>query len=199
MLRGITDEHLPALCEIAAAGIHPPRQMPFATPWTEAPPHELKNNLAQYQWSVRANFTKTKWELPLGVWHEGELAGVQSLHAKDFPVLRVLSTGSWLGMPFQGKGIGTQMRRAVCAFAFDHLGAAHIISAAYLDNPASLAVSRKVGYQDNGTEQRLRRGQPITTQRFLLTPSNLIRGTQPLIVDGAARLRAAIGLTSEPS
>lgn len=39
------------------------------------------------------------------------------------------------------------MRQVMCAFLFDHLA---ITSSAFTDNPASLAVSRKVGYRPNG-------------------------------------------------
>ena len=59
-------------------------------------------------------------------------------------------TGSWLGMKHHGRGIGTVMRQALCAFMCDHLDAAEVTSAAFVDNHASLAVSRKVGYRENG-------------------------------------------------
>ncbi len=70
--------------------------------------------------------------------------------ANHFPTLRVFETGSWLGRRFQGHGIGTRMRQAMCTLAFDHLGFEEVTSAAFLDNPASLGVSRKVGYVPNG-------------------------------------------------
>ena len=40
------------------------------------------------------------------------------------------------------------MRQMICAFLFDHLDFEEITSGAFTDNPASLAVSRKVGYRD---------------------------------------------------
>ena len=80
----------------------------------------------------------------------GELVGVQALHTENFRITRTGETGSWLGRSLQGRGLGTRMRRALCAFAFDHLGAVEITSGAFLDNPASLAVSAKVGYLPNG-------------------------------------------------
>jgi hypothetical protein len=36
-------------------------------------------------------------------------------------VNRTTETGSWLAYRFQGRGIGTAMRRVIAAFAFDHL------------------------------------------------------------------------------
>ena len=62
--------------------------------------------------------------------------GVQGFAARDFPVLRTAETGSWLGAAFQGRGIGTRMRQAICAFLFDELGATQISSAAFVDNAA---------------------------------------------------------------
>lgn len=38
-----------------------------------------------------------------------------------------------------------RMRQALCAFLFDCLDAQEITAGAFVDNPASLAVSRKVG------------------------------------------------------
>ena len=59
----------------------------------------------------------------------------------------------------------------MCAFVFDHLDAVQITSGAFTDNPASLAVSRKVGYRENGVVRRERRpGEVATTVELLLTP-----------------------------
>jgi RimJ/RimL family protein N-acetyltransferase len=86
------------------------------------------------------------------------------------------------------------MRRAVCAYAFDHLGAEEVTSAAFLDNPASLAVSRKVGYRPNGVVRLKRRdGEMALNQRLVLTPTDLVRG-EPLEVVGAEDLRRFLEL-----
>jgi RimJ/RimL family protein N-acetyltransferase len=87
------------------------------------------------------------------------------------------------------------MRQAICAFAFDHLDAAQITSGAFLDNPASAAVSRKVGYRTNGVRRVQRRpGEVAEHVDYLLTPADLVRSEHDLIVDGVAALRASIGL-----
>ena len=54
------------------------------------------------------------------------------------PFLAAADKRSWLGRGFQGRGIGTAMRRVICAFAFDHLDAEQVTSGAFSDNPASL-------------------------------------------------------------
>jgi RimJ/RimL family protein N-acetyltransferase len=108
-------------------------------------------------------------------------------------VLRSAETGSWLGSAFQGHGIGTRMRQAVCAFLFDVLGATQISSAAFVDNPASLAVSRKVGYRGDGTVRKNRQGTPVESRRLLLDPEAFVRG-EPIEVTGAEPLRAFLGV-----
>jgi RimJ/RimL family protein N-acetyltransferase len=42
------------------------------------------------------------------------------------------------------------MRTAILGLAFDHLGAVAAISCARVDNAPSLAVSRRLGYVENG-------------------------------------------------
>ncbi len=49
------------------------------------------------------------------------------------------------------------------------LGARHAVSAAFEDNAASLGVSRKLGYRDDGIEWHLVRGRPALTRRLRLT------------------------------
>ena len=197
-LRGLGDDDLVALAELAAAGIHGPDRMPFLHPWTDVPAGELPLNVVQYHWKARAEWSTTSWELNLGVWFAGELVGVQGISTQDFLVTRSGETGSWLGAAHQGRGIGTAMRRAVCALCFDHLGFTEITSAAFVDNPASLAVSRKVGYRPNGVRRLARRpGELALNQRLVLAPGDLVRGEHPLQVTGAGAVRRAIGLDSE--
>lgn len=194
-LVGITDELVPRLCDLVLAGIHPPDRMPFLHPWTDAPRELLGPNTAQYYWRARAEFTPASWNLDLAVVVGGDVVGVQGLVAQDYAVTRSVETGSWLGRAHQGRGIGTAMRRAVCVLAFDHLGAVEVTSGAFVDNPASLAVSRKVGYRANGTRRRRRReGEVAVEQMFVLTPDDLVRPEHPVEVEGAAALRRAIGL-----
>lgn len=122
------------------------------------------------------------------------MVGIQGFSSRDFPVARTAETGSWLARRFHGQGIGTRMRRAICAFVFDELGAIEITSGAFTDNAASMAVSRKVGYRSNGTERVARRGRPAVIQRPVLAPEDFIRGDDPVKISGAEALRAFLGL-----
>jgi RimJ/RimL family protein N-acetyltransferase len=196
-LRGITDQDLVSLVDLARGGIHEPERMPFLVPWTDATAEELPLRFAQYHWRGRADFAPDGWDLNLAVLHEGTLVGVQGIGTRHYLVTRSAETGSWLGREFQGRGIGTAMRRAMCAFAFDHLDAAEITSGAFTDNPASLAVSAKVGYAENGRTRRERRpGELASTIELVLTPDTFVRGEHPLEVEGLAAFRRSVGLDS---
>src|SRR6202011_1607925 len=78
-LRGVTDDLLGPLADLAIEGIHAPDAMPFSTPWTLAPVEELPRNLAQYYWGLRAAFSAAAWAAILAVFWEGELVGVQGM------------------------------------------------------------------------------------------------------------------------
>ena len=86
------------------------------------------------------------------------------------------------------------MRKVICAFIFDHLGAEFITSSAYTDNPASLGVSRKCGYRENGVSIRNRMDKPATLQLLILEPGNLVRYEHELTVEGLPEFRRSIGL-----
>lgn len=196
-LRGITDDLLGPLADLAVAGIHEPGTMPFYVPWTDVPPEELPRNFARHQWEARAAFSPEKWSAEFAVFWNGELAGVQGVSATNYTVVRTGETGSWLGLPFHGKGIGTAMRQVLCAFLFDHLDADHVTSGAFTDNPASRAVSRKVGYTENGWYRTERQGKPATIVNLVLTRENFVRYEHELAVRGLAEFRRSIGLDAE--
>lgn len=87
---------------------------------------------------------------------------------RRFGVRRQAETGSWLGLPYQGQGFGTEMRAAALHLAFAGLGARYAVSAAMTDNPRSLGVSRRLGYLDDGLETDVVRGAPVTLRRLRL-------------------------------
>jgi RimJ/RimL family protein N-acetyltransferase len=143
-------------------GIHDPATMPFTVPWTDAPSPRLEHQALQHWWGLRATWTPQRWNLVGAVFVDGEAVGVQNLMAEDFAVVGVVKSGSWLGRRFQGQGIGTEMRAAVLHLAFEGLGAKEALSGAWEDNEASLAVSRSLGYAENGRETGRRRSSPAT-------------------------------------
>jgi len=194
-LSTIRDQDIPGLVALAEAGIHDPAEMPFAVPWSTAAPGELRRGMTAHYWGDRAAFTPEGWNLEFVVRHEGRTVGVQAFQTRDYLVTRTGETGSWLVRSQQRRGIGTLMRQTVCGFVFDHLDAAEITSAGFVDNPASLAVSRKVGYVDNGTSREKRRpGELALSRRLVLRPESLVRSPYPLEVEGLAAFRRFIGL-----
>jgi RimJ/RimL family protein N-acetyltransferase len=196
-LRGVTDDLVVELGALAARGVHDPARMPFSFPWTDTAPEDFLRSFAQYHWRCRAGFSPASWDLNLAVLHRGELVGVQGVGTREFLVTRTGETGSWLGIEHQGRGLGTAMRQVMCAFLFDHLDFTEITSGAFTDNPASLAVSAKVGYVAHGTARYSRRGELADMTQLVLTPEAFRRGPQVLEVEGVAAFRRSIGLDSE--
>jgi RimJ/RimL family protein N-acetyltransferase len=160
VLRYPDDDDVFALAALAARGVHDPATMPFTFPWTDAEPLALQRSSAQWYWRQRAEWSVEHWNLTFAVVVDGEVVGTQGVMADSFPVLREVSTGSWLGRSYQGKGIGKEMRAAVVQLAFDGLGAAYALTGAFHDNEASLAVTRSLGYAEEGRRRVLRRDQP---------------------------------------
>lgn len=131
-------ELLDELASVAADGVHAPDEMPFTVPWTAVPPEERGKVVFQHVLSTVADWSVRDWALSLAVLCEGRVVGRQDLMARDFAVTGQVSTGSWLGLAHQGRGIGTEMRAAVLHLAFAGLGARTAVSAAMTDNPRSL-------------------------------------------------------------
>jgi len=193
-LRLPTDDELVELAAVARAGIHPPDEMPFAVAWSTLPSPRFERNFVSHHWAMRAEWSPDHWTLNLGTFLDGRLIGSQGFTGHRFAVYRTIATGSWLGLPFQGQGYGTEMRAAVLAFAFDHLGALRAESDAFLSNARSAAVSRSLGYVENGIAQAAPEGHAIPTQRFLMTVDDWrARPRPPIEVTGFEACRDLFG------
>jgi RimJ/RimL family protein N-acetyltransferase len=194
-LRLPTDELTDQLIDTILDGVHPPDQMPFSVPWTRVPREQVPFNTLSYLWRELAGFTRDDWHLPLAVVVDGTAIGVQALLAKDFPITRQVESGSWLGLRYQGRGYGTEMRAAALYFAFATLGAEVATSASFVDNPASIAVSRRHGYRDNGVDRMAREGAMAEQLRFRLTRDDWERHRAVDVrVEGFERCRPLFGL-----
>lgn len=162
-------EELAALAEVAAAGIHEPEYMPFVKPWTLEPAEQIKRATVLGHWKQLGQWKPEDWWLNLTVFFEGSPVGTQNLRAQDFAVTRSVGSGSWLGLPFHGRGLGTEMRAAALHLAFAGLGAEEAVSVAFADNKASRAVSAKFGYVPDGLSRRSSEGVLRFDQRLLLS------------------------------
>jgi RimJ/RimL family protein N-acetyltransferase len=199
-LRMPTDDDVLELLEVARGGVHSPSTMPFLVPWTDQAPPEFERSFLQYHWGCRARWSEKSWDLNFVVVVDGKIVGSQGIAATNFGILRTMETGSWLGLEFQGQGIGKAMRSAVVDFAFEHLGAERITSGAFLDNPASQRVSQATGYEANGTNFVIRRGVVAEQVRFVLTKQSweTNEACALITVEGFEPCRPLFGLTVNP-
>lgn len=92
-----------------------------------------------------------------------------TMGAHDFPVVREVTTASWLGLEHQGAGIGTEARAGLLALAFDHLDASDATTEVFPDNHASLGVSRKLGHQPDGISRDARGSESLVSNRLRVT------------------------------
>lgn len=195
-LRYPDDELLVRLVETARRGIHDPAVMPFSFPWTDVASPEFERNCFRHWWRIRAEHAPDDWHLELAVLLDGEPIGAQMVRAHQFAVTREVSTGSWLGLAHQGRGYGKEMRAAVLHLAFEGLGARTACSGAFTDNPASRKVSASLGYEPDGVDVKVRRGEPATIQRLRLSRERWEqhRPSVPIEVHGLDACRDWLGV-----
>lgn len=158
-LRYVNDDLALRLAELAAAGIHDAASTPFLMPWTDAESPNLERNAMQFYWRCRADTTPMSWNLNFAVLEGNTVVGTTDIGASNFGVLRQFMTGSWLGQEFQGRGIGKEVRLAMLTLGFRGFNAKLAQTAAWHDNPASLGVTRSLGYTEQGQSWQLRREQ----------------------------------------
>ena len=170
-LRYPDDDDAVAAADVAAAGVHDRGWMPFSFPWTDVEPPLQQRHSLQHIWLTRAQWSAERWHMPMVVVVNREIVGVQALEAEQYAVLRSVLTGSWLGRRYQGKGIGTEMRAAILHLAFAGLGAEYALSGAFADNDASIAVSRRLGYEEAARRRVVRRDAPMWAVDFRLARS----------------------------
>jgi len=196
-LRLPTLDELDELASLAAEGVHDPSVQPFVVAWTDVPPGTRARNVIQFQLSQWGAWSPNDWSLHLVADFGGAIAGTQGVSGRDFAVLREVSTGSWLGRRFQGQGLGTEMRAAVLDLAFAGLGAEFATSTAFTDNPASLGVSRKLGYRRDGIQRQVSRGRPARLQLLRLDRAAWQAHRQvPVEITGLAPCLPGFGLSA---
>lgn len=161
-LVAITDEVALRLAALVGDGVHPPGDTPFSTDWASAPSPERERSALRHYWRHRVEWRPDDWTQQFAAVAGGEVVGSIDVAARDFRLMREVTTGSWLGLAHQGRGLGGLMRRAALHFAFVGLGAERAHSDAWEDNGASLAVSRRLGYRETH-RRRARRGDRADT------------------------------------
>ncbi|GAA1821112.1 GNAT family N-acetyltransferase [Nesterenkonia flava] len=196
MLRVLREADFPQYVAAATAGVCRTERNPFSYAWNEKTPAGLVRNSLPFIWSTRASIGPEDWHLPLGVFlreegaEGGTLIGMQDCFARDWTVLRRISSGSWLRTDQQGRGYGTEMRAAMLLWAFDYFGAEHAESAAYDWNVPSHRVSEALGYRVTGTRRVVdaHGEEPGVEQMFALTHEDFLRPDWSVQVTGSDRL-----------
>lgn len=189
------EEELAALAQLAGKGVHRADERPFLTPWTDGSSQDRARFVLQEHWAQLGRWTVAAWQLGLGVFRAGEPVGIVTLRARDFLVVREVTTSAWLGIDQQGKGYGTEARAGLLTLAFDHLGAQAALTEVFQDNYASQGVSRKLGYERDGISVDARGGEAVVSDRLRLTREKWTRAQPPTVrVDGMAACRPMFGL-----
>lgn len=156
------------LARLAAQGVHGPLERPFLTPWAEGSSEERGQFVLKEHWTSLGQWKVDSWQLNLGVFADDQAIGVVSLRARDFPVVREMTSSSWLGVGHHRKGLGTEARRGILALAFNKLNAEAALSEVFQDNEASQGVSRKLGYVHDGLSRDRREDEVATSDRLRL-------------------------------
>jgi RimJ/RimL family protein N-acetyltransferase len=169
-LLGATDERLERLVPVVRDGVVQGDEVPFDDPMSFYEPSPVREwRWLRSVWRGRGRTEASWWRLYFVVEADGELVGMQDLLAEDFPALGLVSSFSWLAPNARGRGHGREMRAAILHLAFAGLAAREALSEAFVDNAASNAVSRGLGYEQNGTTWATRRGDPCELQRWTIT------------------------------
>lgn len=207
-LRVVRETDFPAYVAAASSGVTHTSRNPFRQAWNEKDPESLIKASLPFLWSTRSAITPEHWHLAFGVFLKdasgsgslgdgapAELIGVQDCYAHDWPILRTVSSGSWLRADRQGQGLGTEARAAMLLWAFDHFGAEYAESGAYTWNERSRRVSESLGYFTSGTQRvpDAHGVEPEWEHLFRLPKNDLLRPAFQIRVTGNAELKSFFG------
>jgi RimJ/RimL family protein N-acetyltransferase len=104
---------------------------------------------------------------------EGSFAGALGIGAMPY----VSELGYWLARGHWGHGLMTEAADAVLAYGFDRLDLKLVRSGVFVDNPGSLRVQEKLGFQSVGRSMRrsLARGTAVEHIDTVLTRARFRR------------------------
>lgn len=208
VLRVVRETDFPAYVAAASSGVTQTSRNPFRQAWNEGDPQSLIKTSLPFLWSTRSAIGPDHWHLAFGVFlkdaeraegvgvqESGELIGMQDCYAHDWPILRTVSSGSWLRADRQGQGLGTEARAAMLLWAFDHFGAEYAESGAYTWNERSRRVSESLGYFTSGTQRvpDAHGAEPEWEYLFRLPKNDLLRPPWQIQVTGNDALKSFLG------
>jgi RimJ/RimL family protein N-acetyltransferase len=152
-------------------------------------------HLLRTYWRDQASWRPDSWKLHLvAIEPSGRPIGMQIIEAEDFATDRTVDSASWVARAARRRGFGAAMRGAMLALAFDGLGARRAITSAWQDNTASLAVSRRLGYEIDHVERRLRGDAQDDLVHLHLSVESWRAGRRPSVeLTGVAAALASFG------
>lgn len=198
-LRGATDELLGRLAPLVREGKTAAHPLPYDDPMSlyESDPDQRVQRWLQGIWRGRGRVEPDSWRLYFAVVVDGEPVGMQDLIGDRFATFGTVTTFSWLSADARGRGLGREMREAVLHLAFEGFGAREAGSDAFVDNAGSNAVSRALGYRENGTDWDTRQGEPAPIQRWrLVRESWLPRRRSDIALHGVVACRQLLSIPS---
>jgi RimJ/RimL family protein N-acetyltransferase len=191
VLRGLSDADLPALLDALPDDLE---MNPANEAFAQLPPDaDRRRQLVAEIWKHRGTWSPDAWCLDLAVELEGRVVGMQALEGEQFPLLRTVDSFSWLATDVRGRGLANLMRAGVLTLAFTHLGAEIAVSSARTDHAASLAVSYRMGYVDNGLSRANTPSGPFELQHVRLTRETWREGGRTAEVSGVEPCRPWFG------
>lgn len=190
LLRGVTDADIEALLAVLPDDLE---QDPRHQPFLEAAA-DRRRVLGAEIWQHRGTWSPASWCLDLAVEVDGRVVGHQALEGEEFPLLRTVDSNSWLATEVRGRGLATLMRTGVLALAFDHLAAVAAVSSAEVGNAPSIAVSRRLGYVDNGLSRTNSPHGVIDLQHFRLLARTWAAAGHRVTIEGVEACLPWFGL-----
>jgi len=136
-------------------------------------PYPYTENDALYFFDYVANNDAEK---VFAVTYKNELCGVVSLVLQKDVHRHTAEIGYWLGKPFWGKGIATQVVSMMTNYGFDELHLKRVYAIVFENNKASMRVLEKNGYQKEGVLVKaiLKNGKLLDEYRFYKLNENWI-------------------------
>jgi RimJ/RimL family protein N-acetyltransferase len=176
LLRLTNNEELALLARVASEGIQSPNEPHFQSDELyDRPAEEIEKSLNEHVSKYLSEWNKNDWQLPFAVFYEDKPIGMITMYAKDFPIARGFGCGYWIGLAYQGKGLGTEMLRAILSLGFDRLYAREAYVGAWSDNEASKRIMEKLGFEFNGEYWMVRQGKAVKDIRMRLPQEKWIK------------------------
>lgn len=148
-------------------------------------PHETVEDSLEYVHDARSLWQRGRAWLPGIFDHErAQLVGCTGISSIDRPNRRA-EVGTWIGVPFQGRGYYRPAKAAVAVLAFDHLELERLEFLCRVDNDRSIAAMRSLpGIREEGVlAQRIwRDGTGHDAVLFALLKSEFDRDAYPEVV-----------------